>query len=287
MEDPIILKIPRLNDQPNDFDYLFSLWEKVKGQHLEVYTDFQDCDFIRPNGVAFLGGLWRWIDFNGGKRSSSQITNQAVLTNLNQNGFLEAFSPLFSSWRGNSIPYREDKALDADKIMDYLTDDWLGRGWVQVSSELRDAIAGHVFEIYANAFEHAESPIGVFTCGQHFPQQNELILSVVDFGYGIAANVRHFLRNDERANQLSTAACLKWAFQSGTTTQPNGIARGIGLDLLKDFIRINHGKLEVYSNNGYVLIDANNEKYITRSTGFDGAIFHITLRCDEQFYALA
>jgi hypothetical protein len=126
--------------------------------------------------------------------------------------------------------------------------------------------------------------VGVFSCGQYFPNMNQLILSVVDFGQGIAANVRNFFKWHPRAAQLTAAQCLKWAFDKGNTTNPSGMARGIGLDVLKEFIKVNHGKLEVYSNEGYVLIDRYNEIFRNRNSFFMGTVFHITLICDENMY---
>jgi hypothetical protein len=56
---------------------------------------------------------------------------------------------------------------DAHDFQDYLTRLGLGRGWVNVSARLRDAIVGNMAEVYLNAFEHGQSRAGVFTCGQH------------------------------------------------------------------------------------------------------------------------
>jgi hypothetical protein len=285
----IVLEVPTLNDSAWHFEQLFALWEQANDYYETVRFDFSRCHFLRPNAVAFLGGLARLIESRFGSATFdwASLNDEAVAMNLRQNGFAGTFGQPSHGWTGHSIPYREDITEDPHGYWDYLASDWLGRGWVQISPRLRDAIAGKVWEIYANAFEHAGSPIGVFSCGQHFPQRDELLLSVVDFGIGIAANVRNFLRSDERADQLTTAACLRWAFQPGTSTRPNDMARGLGLDLLKEFIRVNHGKLEVYSNEGYVLIDANREQFVNRQISFEGTIFHITLRCDESYYQFA
>jgi len=105
-----------------------------------------------------------------------------------------------------------------------------------------------MWEIYSNAFEHSSTDIGVFSCAQHYRSRNDLILSAVDFGRGIPENVRLFLRrqhvDEESVSKLSGAACLKWAFERGNSTCTEGIARGLGLDLLKEFVRVNRGKLE-------------------------------------------
>jgi hypothetical protein len=285
-----VLHIPTLNDRAWDFDQLFGIWSQANDYFEEMRVDFSGCGFLRPNAVAFLGGLARLIESRLGTVvfDWSTLHNDAVMMNLRQNGFAGAFGHPSPGWTGNSIPYREDRSRDANEIMDYLEHYWLGRGWVRVSQRLRDAIVGHMWEIYNNAFEHSDSEIGVFSCGQHFQNKNELVLSVVDFGQGIAAKVRNFLSRDSRAGSLTAASCLKWAFQRGTTTKPREEGPGgLGLDLLKEFIRVNHGKLELYSNEGYGVIDSAGEHFRNLSVSFEGTVFHITLRCDESLYRFA
>ena len=287
-----VLSIPRLNDSTADFEQLFLLWSQANDYFEDIRFDFSGCDFLRPNAVAFIGGLARLIESRMGTVVFDWDTlwNNAVMTNLCQNGFAGTFGYPSSGWDGNSIPYREDHSLDMNGIMDYLTYNWIGKGWVHVSDKLRDAIAGKMWEIYNNAFEHSGTTIGVFSCGQHFWRQNDLILTVVDFGHGIPATVRTFLRkfvDESLVARLTGAACLKWAFERGNSTCTGGVARGLGLDLLKEFVRVNQGRLEVYSNEGYALIDKEGERFTNRTTSFEGTVFHITLRCDENLYCFA
>lgn len=281
-----IIQIPTLNDGTTDFKYLFDIWSQVNDYFEDIRFDFSHCGFLRPNAVAFLGGLARLIEsrIGSGVFDWDTLKNTAVMNNLKQNGFAGTFGYPSSGWDGNSIPYREDPTLDMNGIMDYLTYNWIGKGWVQVSERLRDAIAGRIWEIYSNAFEHSGSAIGVFSCGQHFPHNETILLSVVDFGQGIPAKIRTFAGSDPRAQDLPADACLRWAFTRGKSTSTEGIARGIGLDLLKEFIRINQGKLEVYSNEGYAIIDKVGERYENREISFEGTLVHITLRCDEKLY---
>lgn len=283
-----LIQIPRINDGSRDFATLFNIWSHYNDYEQHVRFDFSHCGFLRPNAVAFLGGLARLIESRMGSVvfDWGSMHNQAVLNNICQNGFAGVFGHKSSGWDGNSIPYREDLNLDMNKIMDYLTYNWIGKGWLHVSDRLRDAIVGKMWEIYNNAFEHSGTKIGVFSCGQHFLFNETLVLSVVDFGQGIPAKVRGFLRQyaeDELVAKLTGASCLKWAFQAGTTTKI-GEPGGSGLDLLKEFVRLNQGKLEVYSNEGYAIIDKNGEHYENKDISFEGTVVHITLRCDERLY---
>lgn len=280
----VLLRVPTINDNPWDFDKLFGFWEQVNHDGLHVTFDFSSCWFLRQNAVAFLGGLARLVEYRGGiARFDWDSLRPAVGRNLAKNCFRDAFGNQTSVGTGHSIPYREDTAAGNASLMEYLKRMWLGRGWVSVSPALRDAIVGRVWEIYVNAFEHSESPIGVFSCGQHFPRNQELTLTVVDFGVGIPSNVRRFVRNPT----LSAGRTLTWAFQAGNTTKPNGMGRGMGLELLKEFVRVNKGVLEVFSHDGYARITEKQEKYEVRARKtFEGTILNVSLRCDDRYYCL-
>ena len=291
----IHLQIPTINDNLSDFDKLFELWGVVKGCSSDVKFDFSECDFLRPNAIAFLGGLARLVKSRNGRVTFDWNTaNDKILATLRQNRFAHVFGYVgVLGGPGRSIPYREDQtqsiyASDVkDDIIDYLAHEWLGHGWVDVSDKLRNAIAGRVWEIYANAFLHAESGIGVFSCGQYFWRMGLLKLAVVDFGVGIPATVREFFKDYPSSKQFSATGCLEWAFTPGNTTKVEGTGRGIGLDMLKEFVYVNRGILEIYSEDGYALIRPRKHKFGNMSSFFEGTVVNITLRCDERSYRLA
>ncbi len=257
--------IPTLNDTPTDFDKLSELGNTVLAASGRVILDFSNCQFLRPNAISFLGGIARLIESQGRTIEFDFGTApDKVLAILRQNNFAHCFGHSGFSGPGRSVPYREDRT-DPNRqtslqnhIINYLSNDWLGHGWVHVSPRLRNAIVGVVWEIYDNAFEHANSSIGVYSCGQHFPRLRILQLAVADFGIGIPENVRRYLRGQgvqlSPGVQLPAPVCLRWAFQEGASTKKQGTGRGLGLKLLKDFVNVNHGALEIYSQDGYVLI---------------------------------
>lgn len=280
----ITIHVPTINDSSSDFDSLFRLWQQVNGDGRDVTFDFSQCWFLRQNAVAFLGGLARLIHYRSGTVQMNWASLKPdVHRNLGKNGFRNAFGDPTSLGVGESIPFRQDLQPDENALMDYLKLMWLGRGWVNVSPALRDAIVGVVYEIYANAFEHGQSPIGLFSCGQHFWRRKELNLTVVDFGVGIPSNVRQFARD----GGLPASKAMEWAFQPGTTTKPNGMGRGMGLDLLKQFVRLNNGTLEVFSHEGYTFVGKDRETHATRGVFFGGTLVNISLVCDNMHYMLA
>jgi signal transduction histidine kinase len=278
------IKVPTINDDVSDFDRLFSLWEQLNQQDLDVTLDFSACRFLRQNAVAFLGGLIRLVQYLGGKvRIDQGQLHPDVANNLAKNGFSGIFWGGAFVRPGNAIPYREDGESDNVRLTAYLRDQWLGRGWVHVSDLLRNTIIGTVWEVYANGFEHGESGIGMFSCGQHYPQLRTLKLTIVDFGVGIPANVRDFLHDPS----IGSDRALEWAFHPGTTTKPQGMGRGLGLNILKRFIQLNKGQLEIFSHDAYAFVDSSRERCLARKSYFGGTLVNISLVCDERQYCLS
>ncbi len=286
-----LIYIPTINDKPEDYIQLFNIRSLVNGYD-NIRFDFSKCEFLRPNAIAFLGGLARVVESRRGSVIFDWDTlhDQWIKNTLRQNGFASAFGDTSGPWSGTSIPYREDRIYCPNGFVDYLSDCWLGRGWVHISEILKNAIVERVLELYVNAFEHSKTKVGVFSCGQYFQNLNQLHLSIIDYGVGIPANVRGYLkmiRPDIPVGNIDAGDCLNWAFQSTTTTRPGSTSRGLGLDLLKSFIKVNQGIMQAYSNDGFAEISNNQETYKSFSSKFEGTSFNIKLKCDEKYYILA
>jgi len=290
--DRFIVDVPSIYRGPAAYGQLCDLWALVQGVEAEITFSLRNCLFLSQTAVAFLGGLIRWIESSGGVAGLNwQSVSHRILTNLRQNGFAATFTNEYGPWQGNSVPYREDRVDVEANLIGYLKNSWLMEDWVHFTPDLRNEVAGKVWEIYANAFEHAGSPVGVFTCGQHFPKARKLDLSVIDFGVGIPANVREYLINDE----LPAEQAMEWAAQRGNTTNPRGLGRGLGLDVLRELIDINKGSLEIYSHDGFLGVGTDGTSaqsggpYFGSIDGdpFPGTIVVLTLRCDDLMYTLA
>jgi hypothetical protein len=279
------IKVSTINDTIGDYIELFDIGQDALSSKEDIILNFEECYFLKQNAVAFLGGLARMINHQGRNLIFNwDSMRKEIRANLRYNRFISVFGQesLDDDYPNrNAIPYREDSKMNAPEIVKYLQEDWLGRGWVQVSKKLKDEIVGKMFEIYSNAFEHSNSQIGIMSCGQHYPKLHELKLTVVDFGIGIPSSVRAHLR----MSGMDTKDALKWAFTKGNSTKSEStVARGLGLDLLKEFVSINEGSLEVYSNNGYVAINKNEETYDEIPVEFNGTLITITIKCDEKKY---
>lgn len=259
----------------------------------EIQFDFSRCTFISPVGVAILGGVARSLQAQG-KRIKfrwNSFAKLGVRKNLEQNGFAAVHGLRGAkAWQGNSVRYREDLKFDKHELVGYLTEEWLAEDWIHLSKELRSALVGTVAEIYLNAFEHSDSTVGVFTCGQHFPNKRRLSLTVADFGVGIPAKVRRHLRRQ----RLSGPDAMAWAFEPGNSTSPMEVGRGLGLELLRQFVHVNRGALQIYSGDGLAHLGTGLDRghsgqpmfHELDQTGLAGTVVTIDINCDDLHYVM-
>ncbi|MDX1992616.1 MAG: ATP-binding protein [bacterium] len=275
----------RLNDYPNDFDRLFDMSHTVRTSSYDIVFDFNNCHFLAQNAIAFIGGLTTLAQNKGNQvyylleGMSSQVRQH-----IDKNGFLNAFK-IGSNNRvikDTAVPFRIDTTIDTNDFAFYLRELWLNELRIDLDPLLKDVIVSTILEVYINVFDHASSPVGVTSCGQHFPNNRDLDITLVDFGVGIPHNVRTFLNKPN----IKASEALRWAFQPGNTTKKGVISRGLGLKQLKQFIQQNNGKLEIYSENGYIKVDRSGEQIIDRQKTFGGTVIQVTLKCDQHHYSL-
>jgi hypothetical protein len=222
------------------------LAQQADRQRRTIQFDMVRARDISPAAIAVICGLGRLAEGTDARVAFRwpQESSRARWA-VEQTGLTARFGGAARARRGEYLPLREDGAEDEDGLVRYLMEDWMGAGWTRMSANLKAAILSRTYEIYSNAFTHAGSRIGVYTCGRRLPNERRLSLTVVDFGAGIPFRVRQFLRRPE----LSSMDALEWAFAEGHTTWPLW-PRGIGLALLREFVRSNRGTAIVMSHDG-------------------------------------
>lgn len=279
---PTVVQVGTTFDSPSTYDRLFEAYDEAISAIRDdkvLVLDFDGCTFLHQTAVAFLGGLIREVQrYDCLVQVRLGTLLPAVRSNLRKNGFLQAFGFETRAGGNNTIPFRQDVVKRDDALVRYVQEEWLGRGWVDVSDRVKNAIATAVWEIYSNAFEHGASETGVFSCGQFYPNKREIALCIVDFGVGIPASVRTVAQ----AAHLDDAGAIDWAVARGNTSKPGN--RGVGLDILREFIQINKGRMDMLSHRGHVNVTSRGQMRSVRNHHFPGTIVNITLKADEQRY---
>ena len=284
--------IPQLNDGLDDFNNLFSLWEQVRKTDGEICLSFNHCRFLRQNAVAFLGGLIASAERMGKNVvPDTDSMRPEVFRHLVHNGFFEAGHASYPLYPESVVPYRQDSPNDwqtciKSQLIPYLYRHLLEKSWVRMSPRVQSEVVRTIAELYMNAFEHSRSEAGVFSCGQYYPNLSQVGFAIVDFGVGIPATVQayHAQFKEFPHEVASSVDALKWALARGTSTKNRVHARGMGLDFVTEFMRVNHGVLDIYTSDAVVRVDSHGLVYRSITTSFTGTAINLLLQCDGSKY---
>jgi hypothetical protein len=124
---------------------------------------------------------------------------------------------------------------------------------------------------------HSKSESGIFVCGQFYPKKKRIDFTIADAGIGIRQNVRRYLKD----NTISSCDAINWAITEGNTTKTRSHPGGLGFKLIKDFIALNNGKLQIVSRYGFYQFTAQGESVTKMQNDFPGTCLNIEINTSD------
>jgi hypothetical protein len=267
------------------FDQLATLADatnELTGSHFEL--DMTGCRFFDANMAAPLAVILTRITdrYNVVKIEKVPSLIEAI---LRKNGFLTfyGYAPLEDANR-TVIPFRRIQLGDEGRFEDYLGRYLQRKGVIpQMTEGLGRLFRQSIFEIFQNSVIHSNSKLGVFVCGQFFPQVQRLDFTLADAGVGIRTTVRRVSNP-----KISSVDAIRWALTEGNTSKTGKQPGGIGLKLLQDFVAKNHGKLQIASRMGFYECAAGEEEYLKMHGDFRGTVVNLEINTgDTKAYCLS
>ncbi len=151
-----------------------------------------------------------------------------------------------------------------------------------MSSALEERFKNSILEIFVNATMHSESELGVFACGQFYPAMHRLDFCVADAGIGIRRKIHR-----ELGLKMNSDAAIEWALEEGNTTRKGNVPGGLGLKLIREFITMNKGRIQIVSDRGYWELVAEGEILNRLDLPFPGTVINIEINtADPVSYRL-
>lgn len=147
---------------------------------------------------------------------------------------------------------------------------------VRMSPQLASIFISRAGEMYNNALEHSKGDV---LGAKYFKnQKNTYCFACYDNGVGIPNNV--MTAKQEIKSQMDA---FKWAMIDGNSTANDGIPRGLGLGLLKSFVKANEGVIRIISGNVlYTYTKENDERYYQLDNNFNGTLFEMDIIADNN-----
>ena len=272
------ISLPKIEHSLTGFEALVQLHEMTKDCLFdEVQIDMKQATWFDADMCAAFGAILYHI---GDRLNSIHLMSipRNVEKILSKNGFLSHYGreQIPDTW-GTTIPYRRFAAKDDRYFAAYVEEEFVRRSEMpKMSSGLVKKFRESVFEIFSNAVIHSQTRLGIFSCGQYFPNRNTLDFSVADLGIGIRKIVQDNLGLD-----LSAEDAIEWATQGTNTTKRGRIPGGLGLKLLSEFIQLNGGQLQIVSDTGYWSLEKDGVRKKLLKGAFPGTLVNIEINTSD------
>ena len=284
-EAAVIYRLPTVRSTFDGFEHLGRLASRTRDLVFdELILDMSEVKVFDAHMAAPLGAILARVADAFNEVDIVDVSG-GVEKKLRKNRFLTRYryEPLRDA-RRVAMPFRRLRLSGQDAFEDYV-DQWVGRkGMPEMSAKASKMFKAKVFEIYQNAVTHSESDVGIFVCGQFFPKKNRLDFTIADAGIGIRETVRRYFEND----RIGSVRSLRWALAPHHTTKRGRLPGGLGLQLLKDFTRLNGGKIQIASRFGFYEYSHGDENFRKMSADFPGTAVTIEVNtADESTYVLS
>ncbi|MBN1931444.1 MAG: ATP-binding protein [Desulfobacterales bacterium] len=272
------VNIGTIKSNGDGFNRIASIAENTKALLWDsVELDFSNCSFFEANMAAPLYTVIARLRAELNDVSASNLPAD-IERILKKNHFLTLFNmETLPDTNQTTLPFKIFKLTAGEQFSDYLDLYMNGKGIPQMSAALTKRFRQSLFEIFQNAASHSKSISGIFVCGQFYPQKHRLDFTIADAGIGIRENVRRYTKNP----RISSCNAINWALTEGHTTKTGNQPGGLGLKLIKDFIRMNEGKLQIVSRFGYYEFTADSNSFVKMDHDFPGTSVNIEINTND------
>ncbi len=280
----MVIALRDLHSDYAGFEQLATIANALETVVFETITiDLSGVQWIDANMCSPLGALlWR----AGRNLNAIALANVPgpVETILARNGFLANYGAahLPDNYE-TTIPYRRFEPRDYRDFCTYVRSYLVGKGLPVMTSALLSKLQESVFEIFGNAATHAETLLGIYSCGQFYRSKHRLRFTLTDLGIGFRRNIESRL-----GLVLSGEQAIDWAMNLGNTSRVGPVPGGLGLKLLREFITKNGGRLQIASDTGYWELTEGRSERSQFPCAFPGSVVNIEFNtADTSSYYLS
>lgn len=271
--------VPILHSSIGTYRFLSDLNTKLSSdQSSTIIINFEEASWLDGNMCAPLGAILYKAQQH--QKSLSLINISAHVSDfLRKNGFLIQYGLTQTSDRYHTtIQYQRFESKDELRFREYISKHLETKAIPHMLSPLKKKFLLSISELFNNAVYHSESKLGIFACGQYFPRKHSINFSIADLGIGIQKNL--FIK---KGLALPAIDAIKWAMEGTNTTKKGAIPGGLGLKLLREFILINNGWIQIASDNGFW--ELRNDGQVVNKIlvhPFPGTVVNIMINTNDQ-----
>ncbi|GGJ91625.1 hypothetical protein [Parabacteroides faecis] len=258
----------------------------IQSDDVDFSISFSKTTWFEANLSAVLGAIIRILEDDYLLSIKLIDIPTAIYGILTRNGFIGNIDYSSIDFSKETVVTFQQFAPNHDTAFDsYLKRELLvKKDFPKHTSLLGKRICTSIFEVFENARTHGKCQ-WIHTCGQYYPQKHpsRFDITVVDAGKTIHKNVNDYFQGKA---VFSASDAIDWAIQYGHTTKKEQTG-GLGLDLLKEFVKLNKGKIQIVSATGYWEFTEGQTSTSEMDYYFPGTIVTIEFNFDDtSFYML-
>lgn len=223
----------------------------------DLVIDFSDLEYIDSNISVILFAYIRFLDKNFKlKINILAPKSEKVESVLFKNNFCSLWAGIsLEDFNSTYLPITECLGIDA--CIKFNVNNLLPKlKLIEMSDENAFEFISAILEINQNAFQHGRCD-NLYICGQFFPNQHELKLTLFNFGKTFKQNLISYLKSKKENTNLNYNA-IQWATKNENTTDPN--SAGTGLTRFIDILNKYNSQITIISDNE-ILYNTNLQKF--------------------------
>ncbi|MBK9257354.1 MAG: ATP-binding protein [Saprospiraceae bacterium] len=266
-----------INNTFESYQKLITFYENNKNQFFdEIHLNL--FNFFAANMSAALGAVLDKFTSNLNRVYFDNISSQ-IEAILLKNDFLTYYGKQRAiDHNKTTIKFQKLKPTDGKYFKNYVIEELIEGHMAdlpKMSQGVKEKMVEGIYEIFVNAQIHSKSDF-IYTCGQFYPIKNKIEFTIVDTGVGFKEII-----NKRFSSNLSAVQAITWAVQDKKTTKV-GVSGGIGLAVLREFIRLNKGKMQIISYDGFYQFDESDQVTRTFDGEFPGTIVNLQFNTDDN-----
>lgn len=261
------------------YNHIIELYHRIKNSSdNDIEISFLKTTWFEANLAAVLGAIIELLENEGKSISIIEVNNPNTKDILKRNGFLVDYGEESISQRQQTIiSYKKFNPNADNEFINYIKNELLSKpDFPKHSILFGKKINENIFELYENARTHGRCQ-KIHTCGQYYPNKKRLDITIVDMGQTIKNNVNEYLKTD-----MSSSSAIQWALKYGNTTKTGNISGGLGLSIIMEFIKLNQGKIQIISSDGFWEYRRGETQTSLLSNYFPGTIANIEFNLDDK-----
>jgi anti-sigma regulatory factor (Ser/Thr protein kinase) len=267
-------ELKKINPDFGSYQQLINFYQKYKECQYET-IELSLTEFFAANMSSPLGGILDKLSENFNDIHFKNITEDIGLILL-KNEFLSYYGyDKYFDGNNTTIKFLKLNLTSSRLFYSYVVKDLLNKSeLLNLSSGLKKKMAEAIYEIFVNAQMHSETK-NVYTCGQLYPKINTIHFTITDTGIGF----KNRIMKSKNIN-LSSIDAIKWAVNGKNSTKEN-VPGGLGLTILKEFVDLNKGSIQIVSDDGFYQHSMGNDQFCLLDGSFPGTIVNLQFKTDD------